>query len=68
MPKTIIEREELQQRVKDGAQLVEVLSANEFAWAHLPEAVNIPLAKLTAKTIAWLDKKKTTIVYCYDYQ
>ena len=68
MPKILIDRDELQQRVKNGAQLLEVLPAKEFAAAHLPEAINIPLAKLTEKTIAWLDRKKTTIVYCYDYQ
>jgi rhodanese-related sulfurtransferase len=68
MPQIITRRDELQQRVKDGAHLIEVLPAKEFARAHLPEAINIPLAKLSVKTIASLDKKNTTIVHCYDYQ
>jgi len=68
MPQIIISRDELQERVKDGAHLVEVLPAKEFARVHLPGAINIPLAKLTEKTIATLDKKKTTIVHCYDFQ
>jgi rhodanese-related sulfurtransferase len=68
MPQIMINRYELQQRVSEGANLVEVLPAKEFARVHLPDAINIPLAKLSEKTIAALDKKKTTIVYCYDYQ
>lgn len=68
MPQIMINRDELQQRVNDGAHLVEVLPAKEFARAHLPGAINIPLAKLSEKTTAGLDKKKATIVYCYDYQ
>jgi rhodanese-related sulfurtransferase len=68
MPQIIISRDELQQKVNDGAHLVEVLPSEEFARAHLPGAINIPLARLSEKTIASLDKKKATIVYCYDYQ
>jgi rhodanese-related sulfurtransferase len=64
MPQIIVSRDELQQRVNDGAHLVEVLPAR----AHLPRAINIPLAKLSEKTIASLDKKNATIVHCYDYQ
>jgi rhodanese-related sulfurtransferase len=68
MPEIIITRDELQKRVEDGASLIEVLPAEEFARAHLPGAINIPLARLSEKTIASLDKKRTTIVHCYDYQ
>jgi rhodanese-related sulfurtransferase len=69
MPKIIIDRDELQQRVKnDGAHLVEVLPRKEFTRAHLPGAINVPLVELTAKAIAALDKKRATIVYCYDFQ
>ena len=68
MPQIIIDSDELQQRVDDGAHLVEVLPAKEFARVHLPRAINIPLAKLSQKTVASLDKKATIIVHCYDYQ
>ena len=68
MPQIIMSRDELQQRVDEGAHLVEVLPAKEFARAHLPGAINIPLAKLSQKTVASLDKKNTIIVHCYDYQ
>ena len=68
MPRIIIDRDELKQRVNDGAHLVEVSPAKEFARAHLPGAINIPLAKFSEKTVADLDKKNATIVHCYDYQ
>ena len=68
MPEIIITRDELQKRVEEGASLIEVLPAEEFARAHLPGAINIPLARISEKTIASLDKKRTTIVHCYDYQ
>ena len=68
MPQIMINRDELQQGVSNGAHLVEVLPAKQFARVHLPSAINIPLAKLSQKTTAALDKKKATIVYCYDYQ
>ena len=68
MPQIIISSDELQQRVDDGADLVEVLPAKAFVRAHLPRAINIPLAKFSQKTGASLDKKNTIIVHCYDYQ
>ena len=68
MPQIIISRDELRQRVNDGAHLIEVLPAKEFARAHLPGAINIPLAQLNEKSVASLDKKSATIVHCYDYQ
>jgi rhodanese-related sulfurtransferase len=36
MPQIIISRDELKERVNNGAHLVEVLPAKEFARAHLP--------------------------------
>jgi rhodanese-related sulfurtransferase len=41
MPQIIISRDELQQRVNEGAHLIEVLPAKEFSRAHLPRAINI---------------------------
>jgi rhodanese-related sulfurtransferase len=68
MPQIIRSRDELQQRVDDGAHLIEVLPAKEFARVHLPGAINIPLANLSEKPITSLDRKTATIVHCYDYQ
>jgi rhodanese-related sulfurtransferase len=50
----------------EGAQLVEVLPRDEFAWAHLPGAKNIPLKELEAH-VDELDRAVPVIVYCHDY-
>ncbi|HEX8976096.1 MAG TPA: rhodanese-like domain-containing protein [Solirubrobacteraceae bacterium] len=56
----------LKRLLADGAQLVEVLPAEEFAEAHLPGAVNIPLKSLDATSAKQLDRGKPVVVYCYD--
>jgi rhodanese-related sulfurtransferase len=63
-----IERDRVQELVRAGAQLVEVLPAEEFEEEHLPGAVNLPLKELNATTAARLDRARPVIVYCYDYQ
>jgi rhodanese-related sulfurtransferase len=63
-----INRNEVQTLVKNGAQLVEVLGPKEYEWAHLPQAINIPLWKLDSETTAELKKEGSIIVYCNDYQ
>ncbi|MBW0108232.1 rhodanese-like domain-containing protein [Pseudonocardia sp. KRD-182] len=56
----------LRRMLDDGAQLVEVLPAGEYAEMHLPGAVNIPLEALDATTITGLDRERPVIVYCWD--
>ena len=51
-----------------GAQIVDVLPANEYAEQHLPGAISIPLKRLNAETVAGLDRHTPVIVYCWDYQ
>lgn len=63
-----IEREQVQDLVERGAQLVEVLPASEYEAAHLPQAINIPLRKLDAAAAARLNRDQPVIVYCNDYQ
>ena len=66
---TPIDRDELQRlRREEGAQLVEVLPADEFEDEHLPGAINIPLKTLDRASTASLDPQRPVIVYCYDYQ
>ena len=61
-----IERAELQALTGQGAQLVEVLPADEYDWAHLPGAVNLPLKELDAKA-SRLDRARPVVVYCHDW-
>lgn len=56
----------LRRLLADGAQLVEVLPAEEYTDMHLPGAVNIPLKTLDAATAAGLDRGRPVIVYCWD--
>ncbi|MGD9736704.1 MAG: rhodanese-like domain-containing protein [Solirubrobacterales bacterium] len=58
---------ELRDLLDAGAQLVEVLPAEEYAEEHLPGAINIPLKELDAESTAGLDKRRPVIVYCWDY-
>jgi rhodanese-related sulfurtransferase/CBS domain-containing protein len=54
--------------IDQGAALVEVLPASAYDAEHLPGAVNIPLSDLTPDAVKDLDPKRSTVVYCYDYQ
>jgi rhodanese-related sulfurtransferase len=67
MPQTI-DREQVQQMIRQGAQLVEVLERSQYRQAHLPNAVHIPLQVFNEETVAKLEKRKPLIVYCYDCQ
>jgi rhodanese-related sulfurtransferase len=60
-----ITRDQVRQLVEAGAQLVEVLPAEEYRWAHLPDAVNLPLKELDASTDQ-LDRSRPVVVYCHD--
>lgn len=59
-------REDVYRLTGQAAQLVEVLPAGDYDWAHLPGAVNLPLKELDAKT-GQLDRSRPVIVYCHDW-
>jgi rhodanese-related sulfurtransferase len=59
-------RDEVQRLVDGGAQLVEVLPAEEFREEHLPGAINIPLRRLDAEARERLDPARPVVVYCWD--
>ena len=63
---TRIDLERLQELMADGAQVVEVLAADDYEEMHLPGAVSIPLRKLDADTIVVLDPGRPVVVYCWD--
>jgi len=65
---TDVTREEVQQLVAAGAQLVDVLPADEYAAEHIAGACNLPLKELNRETAARLDRDRAVIVYCWDYQ
>jgi rhodanese-related sulfurtransferase len=60
-----IGREELRTLTGRGAQLAEVLPAEDYEWAHLPGAVSVPLKELDGQ-VGQLDRSRPVIVYCHD--
>ena len=63
-----VDRDGVRQLVAQGAQLVDVLAAEEYAEGHLPGAISLPLKQLNAETARRLDHQRPVIVYCHDYQ
>ncbi|HEV2013765.1 MAG TPA: rhodanese-like domain-containing protein [Candidatus Dormibacteraeota bacterium] len=67
MPSLVFWASEVKGLLEQGAQLVDVLSEDDFEHDHLPGAINIPLKRLDAKTTAALDRDRTVLVYCNDF-
>ena len=65
MPREI-DREQVRRRIEEGAQLVEVLPADEYEEEHLPGAVNLTLRQLEERATEVLDRHRAVVVYCWD--
>jgi rhodanese-related sulfurtransferase len=63
-----IDRERVLELMEHGAQIVEVLPAEDYDDEHLPGAINLPLRELDAERAETLDRSRPVVVYCYDYQ
>jgi rhodanese-related sulfurtransferase len=63
---TEIDRAEVQRLLEAGAQLVEVLPAEEYGEEHLPGAINLPLRKIETESRDRLDPNRPVVVYCFD--
>ena len=66
MPESI-DRSQLVRLREAGAQVVEVLPAEDFAELHIEGAINLPLKKL-AERAGELDRSRPVVVYCNDFQ
>jgi rhodanese-related sulfurtransferase len=66
MPHEVHDRHEVQALIDRGAQVVDVLGAEEFAEDHLPGATNLPLRKIETEATGRLDPNKPVIVCCSD--
>ncbi len=58
--------EQLKALIDRGAQVVEVLPADDYAPAHLPGAISLPLRELDERRSAVLDRTRPVVVYCWD--
>jgi rhodanese-related sulfurtransferase len=63
---TEIDCSQVQSLVNGGAQLVEVLPADEYEEDHLPGAISLPLRRLETEAVHQLDRTRPVIVYCWD--
>ena len=61
-----VSRQEVQDLMKKGVQLVDVLPAEEFQDDRLPGAINLPLRKIETEARTVLDPSRPVIVYCWD--
>jgi rhodanese-related sulfurtransferase len=59
-------RQEVQDLIEAGAQVVDVLPAEEFQDDHLPGAIHLPLRQIETEARKALDPSRPVIVYCWD--
>jgi phage shock protein E len=63
---TPIGLEELKKLIDRGAQVAEVLPADDWALVHLPSAISLPLRELDEQHAGALDRTRPVVVYCWD--
>jgi rhodanese-related sulfurtransferase len=61
-----VDREGVRRLMEQGAQIVDVLPAQEYGEDHLPGAINLPLRKIEADASRVLDPSRPIVVYCWD--
>jgi rhodanese-related sulfurtransferase len=61
-----IDRERVRRLMERGAQIVDVLPAQEYGEEHLPGAINLPLRKIETEASRVLDPSLAIVVYCAD--
>lgn len=67
MPGRIFDRRDVARLVDQGAQLVDVLPADEYEFDHIAGAQHLWLRELDAEAGTRLDTTTPVIVYCNDF-
>ena len=62
-----IDRERVRRLMEQGAQIVDVLPAQEYGEDHLPGAINLPLRRIESEAGQVLDPIRPVVVYCADF-
>lgn len=63
-----IDLDGLRRVLADGqAQLVEVLGAEEYRWAHIPGAIHVALEDIGAGLPTGIDPARPLVTYCNDF-
>jgi rhodanese-related sulfurtransferase len=61
-----VSRQEVQELLEQGVQVVDVLPSEEFLEEHLPRGINLPLRKIETEARRVLDPSRPVVVYCWD--
>ena len=61
-----IDREQVRRFMEQGAQIVDVLPAQEYREDHLPGAINLPIRRIETEASQVLDRARPIVVYCAD--
>ena len=61
-----IDREGVRRLIEEGAQVLDVLPAEEYGEDHLPGAINLPIRRIEADARRVLDRDRPIVVYCAD--
>ena len=61
-----VSRQEVQDLMARGAQVVDVLPAEEYQDDHLPGAINLTLRRIETEARTALDPGRPVVVYCWD--
>jgi CBS domain-containing protein len=60
-----VSRQEVQDLMKQGVQVVDVLPTEEFQDDHLPGAINLPLGRIETEARRALGPSRPVVVYCW---
>jgi rhodanese-related sulfurtransferase len=61
-----VSRQAVQELMARGAQVVDVLPAEEYQEDHLPGAIHLPLRRIETEARTVLDPSRPVVVYCWD--
>jgi rhodanese-related sulfurtransferase len=61
-----VSRQQVQVLMARGAQVLDVLPAEEYQEDHLPGAIHLPLREIETEATAALDPSRPVVVYCWD--
>ena len=61
-----VSRQQVQDLMTRGAQVLDVLPAEEYQEDHLPGAIHLPLREIETDATTALDPSRPVVVYCWD--
>jgi len=62
-----VTRDDVQRLIEEGAQVVDVLPAQEYEERHIAGAVSVPLRELAERAPRELDPSRPVVTYCNDF-